>query len=134
MINSIDHVVLTSNNIEKTIFFYCNILEMILKKQKNGKGHKFRYSLHFGKQKINLHEKKNIFSPHAKIALPGTLDICFISKKDLSYWQDKLIDNEIKIIEGPIERHGAQKKLLSIYCRDPDKNLIEISNIVGQND
>ena len=134
MINFIDHVVLTSKNIKKTIHFYCNILEMKMKKKIDTNDQKPRYSLHFGKQKINIHEHNNIFSPHAKIAAPGTLDICFITKKNITYWIDKLIKNEIRIIEGPIKRQGAEKKLLSIYCRDPDENLLEISNILKKND
>ena len=134
MINFIDHVVLTSKNIKKTIHFYCNILEMKMKKKIDTNDQKPRYSLHFGKHKINIHEHNNIFTPHAKIAVPGTLDICFITKKNITYWIDKLIKNEIRIIEGPIKRQGAEKKLLSIYCRDPDENLLEISNILKKND
>lgn len=134
MVDAIDHVVLTSSNIDKTIYFFVNVLEMTLKKSKSGNDSSIRYSLHFGKQKINIHEHKSIFSPHAFIARPGTLDVCFISKKKLSYWINKFKINNIKILEGPVERIGAYSKLISIYCNDPDGNLIEVSNSINNND
>ena len=134
MVDCIDHVVLTSSNLEKTIEFYSNILEMTLKEDFIKGDNSVRYSLHFGNQKINIHELNNIFVPHAKNAKTGTLDICFISKKNISYWENKLLKNNIKIIEGPIERVGASSKLISIYCYDPDGNLIEISNLFKNND
>ena len=66
--------------------------------------------------------------------MPGTLDICFISKKNILYWINKLNNMNIKIKEGPVERSGAKSKLSSIYFNDPDGNLIEISNIINKND
>lgn len=134
MIEAIDHVVLTSRNLKKTINFYKNILDMVLMKRIIEVDNSTRYSLHFGNQKINIHVYNNVFTPHAKISKPGTLDICFISKKKICYWQKKFKKNNIKIIEGPIERFGACFKLISIYCNDPDGNLIEISNKVQNND
>ena len=76
------------------------------------------------------HELNNIFTPHAKLVDAGTLDICFISSKNISYWESKLTKFNIKIIEGPVNRIGATSNLLSIYFNDPDGNLIEISNVV----
>ena len=134
MIVSIDHVVITSVDIKRTIYFYCDILNMSLRKEKDKHNNFIKYSLHFGIQKINIHEYGNILSPHAKVPLPGTLDICFLSKKSISFWKKKLHANNIKIIDGPIERQGASGKLISIYCRDPDNNLIEISNLKNKND
>lgn len=130
MINAIDHVVLTSSNLENTIYFYCNILGMKSKKEFIKEDGSTRYSLHFGNNKINIHELNNIFFPHAKFVKPGTLDICFTSNKKISYWESKLDKFNIEIIEGPVERIGAYSNLLSIYCKDPDGNLIEISNVI----
>ncbi len=93
-----------------------------------------RYSLHFGKQKINIHEITNNFLPRANINKPGTLDICFISKKSIEYCMRKLNKKKIQIIEGPVETLGAISSLISIYVRDPDHNLIEISNYRVNND
>ena len=130
MIDAIDHVVLTSSNLENTLNFYCKVLGMKLKKEVIKEDGSIRHSLHFGNNKINIHELNNIFAPHAKFAHPGTLDICFTSSKKISYWQSKLDKFNIEIIEGPVKRIGATSNLLSIYCNDPDGNLIEISNVV----
>ena len=132
MIDAIDHVVLTSSNLENTLNFYCKVLEMKLKKEHIKEDGSIRHSLHFGNNKINIHELNNIFTPHAKFVDAGTLDICFISSKNISYWESKLTKFNIKIIEGPVNRIGATSNLLSIYCNDPDGNLIEISNVVQQ--
>ena len=134
MVDSIDHVVLTSSDLKKTVAFYKNILEMDMKEDFIEEDNSLRYSMHFGNQKINIHEVNNIFLPHAKNVKPGTLDICFISKKKVSYWQSKLLKNNINLIEGPLERFGATSKIISIYCHDPDGNLIEISNLLKNND
>ncbi len=132
MVDAIDHVVLTSSDLKNTINFYCNILEMKLKKNYILEDQSIRYSLHFGSYKINIHELNNIFDPHAKNAKPGALDICFTSNKKVSYWKSKLEKYKIQIIDGPVKRIGANSNLISIYCHDPDGNLIEISNIVSQ--
>ena len=130
MIDAIDHVVLTSSNLENNFNFYCKVLGMKSKKELIKKDGSIRYSLHFGKNKINIHDLNNIFTPHAKFVHTGTLDICFISSKKISYWKSKLTKFNIKIIEGPVTRIGATSNLLSIYCYDPDGNLIEISNVI----
>ena len=130
MIDAIDHVVLTSSNLENTLNFYCKVLGMKSKKELIKKDGSIRYSLHFGKNKINIHDLNNIFTPHAKFVHTGTLDICFISSKKISYWKSKLTKFNIEIIEGPVTRIGATSNLLSIYCYDPDGNLIEISNVI----
>ena len=131
---SIDHVVITVKNLNKTIDFYTRILEMNVKKNFINTDESPRYSLHFGSQKINIHTINKKFMPHARISNPGSLDICFITKKKISYWIKKFRKNHIEIIEGPIDRLGAVNKLISIYCYDPDGNLIEISNVVDDND
>ena len=87
-----------------------------------------RKSLKFGRQKINLHEVSKPFKPHANKPLPGTMDICFISEINVNDWI-KIFDNfDIKIEDGPVKKTGANGPIRSIYIRDPDKNLIEISN------
>ena len=128
MITGIDHIVLTVDNIEKSIFFYRNVLGMTLKKFcPNGK-ESTRYSLNFGNHKINLHDVKLPFTPHANNPLPGTTDICFLSPLSIEKWQSIFLKNNIVIENGPVEKTGATGKILSLYVKDPDKNLIEISN------
>ena len=73
MIASIDHIVLTSKDVEKTIHFYCNLLGMKLEKYFNENDSKLRIFLKFGNQKINIHQEKNLFSPHAKNPIPGSI-------------------------------------------------------------
>jgi catechol 2,3-dioxygenase-like lactoylglutathione lyase family enzyme len=87
-----------------------------------------RKSLKFGNQKINLHENLKPFKPHALNPIPGSMDICFVSKKSIGEWINGLKDLHIKIEEGPVLKTGANGPIKSIYIRDPDNNLIEISN------
>ena len=128
MIESIDHIVLTIKDLNKTIYFYCDILGMKLEEFKLDNNSEIRKCLKFGSQKINLHEYNNLIKPGANLAKPGTGDICFISNKDVLEWEKLFIRNKIKIQHGPIKQIGATGDLYSIYVRDPDKNLIEISN------
>ena len=128
MITEIDHIVLTVDNIEKSIFFYHNVLGMTLKEFRPDGKKAIRYSLNFGNQKINLHDVKFPFTPHANNPLPGTTDICFLSSLTIEKWQSIFLKNNIIIEDGPVEKTGATGKILSLYVRDPDKNLIEISN------
>ena len=130
MILSIDHIVLTIADLNKTTFFYCNLLGMKLEEFKLGPNKEIRKCLKFGNQKINLHENNNLIKPGAKLAKPGTADICFISDKNVLEWEKFFIRNKIKIEQGPIKQVGASGNLYSIYIRDPDENLIEISNKV----
>jgi len=131
MILSIDHIVLTITNLNKTVFFYCDVLGMKLEEFKLGPNREIRKCLKFGNQKINLHENNNLIKPGAKVAKPGTGDICFISNKNILEWEKILIRNNIKIEQGPIKQIGATSDLYSIYIRDPDENLIEISNRIN---
>lgn len=122
----IDHIVFTVKSIKKTIEFYCDLLEM--KEITFGEGRK---ALLCGKQKINLHEAGKEFEPKAKFPTPGSIDICLITDTPLQEVQEKLTKHKIALVEGPIPRTGAQGKILSIYIRDPDQNLIEISNYLS---
>ena len=122
IIERIDHIVFTVASIEKTVEFYSRIglgVETFLGGRK---------ALSFGNQKINLHEKGKEFEPKADSPTPGAIDICFISKIPVESVKKTLESKGIKIIEGPIKRTGAVGPILSIYFRDPDNNLIEISN------
>ena len=122
-IKHIDHLVLTVKNIEKTVQFYESVLGM--KKEIFGDG---RVALTFGNHKINLHQVGNEFEPKAKHPTPGSADLCFITDIDLNIAMNSVKDKGIQIIEGPVKRTGANGIILSFYFRDPDSNLIEISN------
>ena len=128
LINSIDHVVLYTRDMKKTIFFYKNILGMKYEKFISIKGGDERSCLKFGIQKINLHNIESPYKPHAKKTVSGTLDICFLSSITIKEWKKILAEYQIQIEVGPVERMGANGEVLSIYIRDPDQNLIEISN------
>ena len=124
----IDHVVITVFDINKSVHFYSNILGMELQEFLSSTDNTKRKSLKFGRQKINLHEVSKPFKPHVNKPLPGTMDICFISEINVNDWI-KIFDNfDIKIEDGPVKKTGANGPIRSIYIRDPDKNLIEISN------
>ena len=124
----IDHVVITVFDINKSVHFYSNILGMELQEFLSSTDNTKRKCLKFGRQKINLHEVSKPFKPHANKPLPGTMDICFISEINVNDWI-KIFDNfDIKIEDGPVKKTGANGPIRSIYIRDPDKNLIEISN------
>lgn len=121
-IKSFDHLVLTVADIEITCQFYSNILGMeIIRFGDN------RKALKFGHYKINLHQKGHEFEPKAKYPTPGSADICLISETDLQTVIKELKERNVTFT-GPLDKHGAVGGLESIYLRDPDSNLIEISN------
>ena len=122
-ITHLDHLVLTVADIEVTCAFYHDVLGMSI--QQFGDDRK---ALKFGHQKINLHQKGNEFEPKAYHPTPGSADLCFITTTPLNIVIRELQDKNIPIPQGPLERTGAVGKLLSVYFRDPDDNLIEVSN------
>ncbi|MGE8607984.1 MAG: VOC family protein [Acinetobacter baumannii] len=122
-ISHLDHVVLTVSNIESTCHFYQTVLGFEVITFKGD-----RMALKFGNQKINLHQQGNGFEPKALQPTPGSADLCFISDTPISEVVAHLNQLNIQIEEGPIERTGAMHPILSVYIRDPDQNLIEISN------
>ena len=128
-LEKIDHVVITVKDLNKTIDFYTNILGMKLEKFLSSlNNNKIRYAVSFGSQKINIHEEKKPIKPNALNPCSGSMDICFISKNKINDWVHHLVKKGINIEIGPEKKTGALGPILSIYIRDPDFNLIEISN------
>jgi len=125
MIDHIDHIVLTTRDLEGCIRFYGEVLGMKLERFATPQGE--RLALKFGGQKINLHEWGREFTPRAHVAAPGTLDLCFIAAVPLEDVTTKLEAAGVPILEGPVMKTGAVSKIRSVYVRDPDLNLIEIS-------
>ena len=128
-LEKIDHVVITVKDLNKTIDFYTNILGMKLEKFFSSlDNNQIRYAVSFGSQKINIHEEKKPIKPNALNPCSGSMDICFISKNKINDWIYHLVKKGINIEIGPEKKTGALGTILSIYIRDPDFNLIEISN------
>ncbi len=130
MIDHLDHLVLTTANESDCIDFYTRVLGMHIDSFLAGEPAVERKAFKFGNQKINLHIKGKEFEPKANLPTLGSLDLCFIADRPLNEVIAKLEKEEWPIIEGPVLRTGATSKINSIYLRDPDKNLIEISEIL----
>ena len=122
MIDHIDHIVLTTRDKDACIRFYTEVLGMRLESFSEN-----RLALHFGSQKINLHLWGREFSPRAHVAAPGTLDLCFIASLPLEKVIERLKEKSVPILEGPVMKTGATGPIRSVYVRDPDLNLVEIS-------
>lgn len=122
MINRLDHIVLTTTQLDACLDFYQRVLKM----QVITFGEQ-RYAIQFGQQKINIHQYGKEFEPKAHLPVPGALDLCFISDIPLTEVQAHIQQQGIEIIEEPVRRTGAMGPILSIYLRDVDLNLIEIS-------
>jgi catechol 2,3-dioxygenase-like lactoylglutathione lyase family enzyme len=130
MIDHLDHLVLTTHNEAACIDFYTRVLGMTLESFVGGTPPVTRQAFKFGQQKINLHVKGSEFEPKAHLPVPGALDLCFIASVPLQQVIDTLLRANWPIIEGPVLRTGATSKIRSVYVRDPDLNLIEISERV----
>ena len=128
-LSGLDHLVLTVADIEAAIAFYEGALGMRAEAFCPADGSR-RWALRFGRQKINLHLAGAEFEPKAARALPGTADLCFLSDVPLEDWLAHLSVCGLRVEEGPVPRSGAMGPIRSIYLRDPDGNLIEISNPV----
>jgi catechol 2,3-dioxygenase-like lactoylglutathione lyase family enzyme len=124
-IDRIDHVVMTARSVDATCAFYERVLGMQPVTFAGG-----RRALAFGRQKINLHQAGREFEPKAHLAAPGTLDICLITTTPLAEVAEHLTRCGVTIVEGPVAKTGATGPLRSVYFRDPDQNLIEVSNYV----
>ncbi|KAF2018232.1 Glyoxalase/Bleomycin resistance protein/Dihydroxybiphenyl dioxygenase [Aaosphaeria arxii CBS 175.79] len=131
-VKSLDHLVLTCADISTTADWYHNNLGMKIEKFSSElQPDVERVALKFGSQKINLHQKGKEFEPKAAVARPGTADLCFILQggTDLEQVLQRLKDKGLEVLEGGkvVSRTGAQGKIQSVYVRDPDANLIELS-------
>ena len=125
-LDRLDHLVLTVRSIETTCTFYSNVLGMEVVTFENG-----RKALTFGSQKINLHEAGKEFEPKAHRPTPGSADLCFITTTRLDDVVRQLELSKVRILEGPVKRTGALGRMISVYFRDPDLNLIEVSNYIN---
>lgn len=126
MIDHLDHLVLTTTDLERCKDFYVRVLGMRPETFGNG-----RLAFCFGTQKINVHERGREFEPKAHLPVPGALDLCFIASIGLDAVVERLESERWPIIEGPVQRTGATGPIRSVYVRDPDLNLIEISELVA---
>ena len=122
-LEKLDHLVLPVSDIDAIATFYTTYLGM--EKRIFGDD---RVALHFGDQKINLHPAGWDYEPKARVSIAGSADLCFIVSERVESLQTKLVQLGVEIIEGPVVRTGATGPLRSIYIRDPDGNLIELSN------
>jgi len=130
VIDHLDHLVLTTTHEEACVGFYTKILGMQLESFLGGDPPVERRAFRFGNQKINLHLRGREFEPKALHPTPGALDLCFIAAVSIDEVLVRLAQFEVPIVEGPVQRTGAIGKILSVYVRDPDQNLIEISQLL----
>ncbi|URI10982.1 VOC family protein [Aquincola tertiaricarbonis] len=131
MIDHLDHLVLTTARREACVDFYTRVLGMQLETFVGGTPPVERQAFKFGTQKINLHVQGSEFEPKAHLPVPGALDLCFIASIPLEAVIQRLQQQGWPIVEGPVMRTGATQKIRSVYVRDPDFNLIEISELAG---
>lgn len=121
-IDRLDHLVLTVRDVEATCAFYSRVLHMEPVTFAGG-----RRALSFGQQKLNLHSADSPISPHACHPTPGSADLCFITTTPIGEVVAHLQRLDVAITEGPVRRTGATGPITSVYFRDPDSNLIEVS-------
>ena len=124
-IDSLDHLVLTVADLKAACDFYANLGMSVVTFGES------RVALNLGGQKINLHQAGQEFEPKAMRPTPGSADLCFLTHTPLTEVARHLDTSGVKIAEGPVRRTGATGSIESIYVRDPDGNLIEISNSVS---
>jgi catechol 2,3-dioxygenase-like lactoylglutathione lyase family enzyme len=125
-VQRIDHIVLTVADIGRTIAFYERVLGMTAVSFGDG-----RRALAFGDQKLNLHQAGREFEPKARRPMPGAIDVCFTTDVPLDEVAAHLRSCSVDIELGPVDKIGARRPLRSLYFRDPDGNLVEVSNEVG---
>jgi catechol 2,3-dioxygenase-like lactoylglutathione lyase family enzyme len=122
-IDRIDHLVLTVHDVDRTVDFYARVLGMEPITFAEG-----RRGLAFGRQKLNLHQAGREYEPKALKPVPGAIDLCFITGTPLPEVIDHLKGQGVHIVEGPVAKTGALGPMTSVYFRDPDGNLVEVSN------
>jgi catechol 2,3-dioxygenase-like lactoylglutathione lyase family enzyme len=126
-IERVDHLVLTVRSLDVTLDFYDRVLGMEPVSFAGG-----RFALLFGDQKFNLHEAGHEFEPKAQRPTPGSADFCLITETPIEDVVAHLVAEHVPILEGPVRRTGAIGTLRSVYFRDPDDNLVEVSNYVEE--
>jgi catechol 2,3-dioxygenase-like lactoylglutathione lyase family enzyme len=124
-VDSLDHLVLTVASIEATATFYGRVLGMERREFAPG-----RVALHFGGQKLNLHETTRVVDSNVRHATPGSADLCFLTSAPLEEVLAHLTACGVKVIEGPVRRTGARGPIESVYFHDPDENLIEVGRMI----
>ena len=129
-VNALDHLVLTVADLDRTVAFYRDVLGMVPEQFHPSDG-SVRWALTFGVQKINLHPADDPFEPKARRPLPGSADLCFLSDMSPVEWQAHFEACDVVVEEGPVRRTGAMGPIMSLYVRDPDGNLIEVSHSVA---
>jgi catechol 2,3-dioxygenase-like lactoylglutathione lyase family enzyme len=122
VISHIDHLVLTVRSLEQSCEFYARVLGF---QRRDLPGRPT--SLHFGNCKINVHQAECTYEPHANRPTPGSADFCLITEQPIDTILHVLSRQNVHVELGPIERNGARGAMTSIYFRDPDDNLIEVS-------
>ena len=125
-VRALDHLVLTVASIPETVRFYTQVLGMRGMQFDAADGSR-RWALAFGQSKINLHQKGKEFEPKAAAPTAGSADLCFLSDASIDDWMIHLAIHQVDIEDGPVGRTGATGPIVSIYVRDPDQNLIELS-------
>ncbi len=126
MLASVDHIVLTTRDLDRCLDFYTRVLGMTLERYGQG-----RIALRFGPHKFNVHPPGFDASIKARAPTPGSLDLCFLADRPIDAVIARLAECNVPIEEGPVERSGARFPIRSVYVRDPDDNLIEIAEPVG---
>lgn len=125
-VERLDHLVLTVASIETSLGFYGGVLGMEIVTFGAG-----RKALRFGSAQINLHERGREFEPKAERVTPGSADLCFLVETPIEDVVADLEKNGIAVALGPVPREGAAGEIRSVYCRDPDGNLVELANRIG---
>lgn len=125
-IKSLDHLVITASDLQATVDFYATVLGM----EHVAFGDNL-HAMHFGDQKFNIHDASTDVSPKAANIVPGSEDFCLISETPISQVIRHLAECGVAVEEGPVTRSGAAGTLESVYFRDPDGNLVEVSNVTG---
>ena len=125
-IKTLDHLVITASDLQATVEFYSRVLGM--EHVEFGDG---LHAMHFGDQKFNIHDRSTDVTPKATDIVPGSEDFCLLTDTPIEEVVAHLRGCDVPIIEGPVTRSGAAGMLNSVYFRDPDGNLVEVSNVVG---
>jgi catechol 2,3-dioxygenase-like lactoylglutathione lyase family enzyme len=127
--SGLDHIVLTVASIDAACAFYARVLGVEVEVFQGADGVR-RHALRVADQKINLHEAGREFEPKAHRPTPGSGDLCLITETPIEEWLAHLREKGVEVLEGPAPRTGARGPIVSLYLRDPDGNLIEISRYV----